>query len=531
MAISPTLPLIHINDIEEQPSLLRNLCLQIPTLPKLSESTHPILFVAEGSDYNAVAWQLNTLQNSFPQRSIRLMHPWELSTALDEAMLKGGSINPAQLIVISGDGNTTALKKVVSRYKTEAPEAPQGFLISNDVTHASDEALHHLHLLPLEAGVEEGGISSKTFTATAYLIHAMFFPNETLAQMDIISIGLATLLQTMPFHPDWVASCELLERNLHRPIVMVTTDALMPIMPEVQRKLSQSFGVPVSFFHIDAYTCEAQFLFHPTEQEGQQPLHLLFAPESLKERLIFEASIEQRFSLLQTDPAQLLPQLWINANTELNTAQPELSQTIPNLTHKAEMTMHSFMPTDLMVLAVVQRLACEITTKQHATRVGVVIPMAEEEILIGENTVRTGNCTQCGECCKNLYLRINKKTIETVEEFKEAQERHPDEYRCFEPTHSSDVGLVFKCKNLGEDDLCTDYENRPGLCRSYPTEDSATDGAKLPKDCGFAFSPLTEFNAIMQERSAQGQKLSEFAVGFLVEGQMVSQKIMKAQPE
>jgi hypothetical protein len=293
MAMNSALPQLHIDDIEEQPSVLRNLCLQIPGLPNLSIGTHTILFVAEGSDYNAVAWQLNTLQNSFPQRSIRLMHPWELSTALDEATMKGTPIHPAQLIVISGNNGSSTLKKAVSRYHNEALDTPQGLLITNDIALASDEAFQHFQPLPLQAGGEAGGISTKTFTATAYLIHALFFPDETLAQMDIIAIGMATLLQTLPFHPDWASVYEVLEHNLHRPIILVATEALMPVMPEVQRVLSRSLGVPVSTLHVDQYVQESPFLFHPTQQE-LHPLHLLFPPEALQERLQFEAKVKKQ---------------------------------------------------------------------------------------------------------------------------------------------------------------------------------------------------------------------------------------------
>jgi Fe-S-cluster containining protein len=123
----------------------------------------------------------------------------------------------------------------------------------------------------------------------------------------------------------------------------------------------------------------------------------------------------------------------------------------------------------------------------------------------GTYTLRTGQCTQCGECCKNLFLSYGKRTIQTKAEFRELQARHPDEYGFFEPIAETEFALVFRCNNLGPDNLCMDYDRRPGFCRTYPNEAGILMGAKLPKECGFAFTPLNTFASVLAQAQPAAQ--------------------------
>jgi Fe-S-cluster containining protein len=123
----------------------------------------------------------------------------------------------------------------------------------------------------------------------------------------------------------------------------------------------------------------------------------------------------------------------------------------------------------------------------------------KEVIETGQYTVRTGTCNQCGACCKNLFLTYGKQVIQTVEEFQALQALHPDEYRFFEAQYETETGLVFKCHNLGGDNLCMDYEARPVFCRSYPNETGILMGAKLPSECSFTFTPLRPFKEVLEK--------------------------------
>ncbi len=123
----------------------------------------------------------------------------------------------------------------------------------------------------------------------------------------------------------------------------------------------------------------------------------------------------------------------------------------------------------------------------------------KEVVEVGKYTIRTGTCNQCGACCKNLFLTYGKQVIQSVEEFNALQSLHPDEYQFFEPMHTTETGVVFKCNNLGEDNLCQDYEARPIFCRSYPTEAGILMGAKLPQDCSFTFTPIVPFKETLEK--------------------------------
>jgi Fe-S-cluster containining protein len=127
----------------------------------------------------------------------------------------------------------------------------------------------------------------------------------------------------------------------------------------------------------------------------------------------------------------------------------------------------------------------------------------KEEPLRGKHTLRTGHCNQCGECCKNLFLSYGRETIRTEEEFREIQARHPEDYQFFEPMYATEFALAFRCNNLGPDNLCMDYEARPGFCRTYPTEEGILLGSRLPKECGFAFAPLKAFEDVLKQTYAE----------------------------
>jgi Fe-S-cluster containining protein len=129
----------------------------------------------------------------------------------------------------------------------------------------------------------------------------------------------------------------------------------------------------------------------------------------------------------------------------------------------------------------------------------------KEVIEKGKYTVRTGTCNQCGDCCKNLFLTYGKQVIQSVEDFQALQALHPDEYQFFEAQYETETGVVFKCHNLGEDNLCMDYEARPIFCRSYPNETGILMGAKLPKDCSFTFTPLIPFEAVLEKASTSSR--------------------------
>ena len=84
------------------------------------------------------------------------------------------------------------------------------------------------------------------------------------------------------------------------------------------------------------------------------------------------------------------------------------------------------------------------------------------------NLARTGECKRCGECCE-------APTKERVDVYKRAG------YGC-KVQHLS--GCPWE-KRVDGKITCTDYDNRPKMCRDFPL--SPLDIAALP-NCGFKFA-------------------------------------------
>jgi hypothetical protein len=97
----------------------------------------------------------------------------------------------------------------------------------------------------------------------------------------------------------------------------------------------------------------------------------------------------------------------------------------------------------------------------------------------------TGACRQCGNCCKEIYLKmtpgqmksrlftnISIRWISWLFDFNLLRTDHEHHY------------LVFNCKHLTSDGKCGNYFWRPNICRNYPLVDYFEEPKLLP-GCGF----------------------------------------------
>ena len=107
-------------------------------------------------------------------------------------------------------------------------------------------------------------------------------------------------------------------------------------------------------------------------------------------------------------------------------------------------------------------------------------------------------CARCSSCCN---MASSEFTYAQLKEKAENGDRFAKEFTSiFVPYESNDIprkiypeyvelleekfeGEIqfYHCPKLGEDGLCTDYENRPSICRSFPDNPLAA----LPPKCGF----------------------------------------------
>jgi len=95
-----------------------------------------------------------------------------------------------------------------------------------------------------------------------------------------------------------------------------------------------------------------------------------------------------------------------------------------------------------------------------------------------------GSCNYCGECCRDIVIFDGKKFIRTEEDFKKLIE-NDEYYRMFEISIREPFRLFFTCTNLGADNRCQRYGDRPQLCKDYPNKDMLMKGTVLPKNCGY----------------------------------------------
>jgi Fe-S-cluster containining protein len=92
----------------------------------------------------------------------------------------------------------------------------------------------------------------------------------------------------------------------------------------------------------------------------------------------------------------------------------------------------------------------------------------------------TGECKKCGKCCNYMY----SKDTYTEKEFKIMQMIYPKYKRFYIKGKDEEGNLIFACKLVTPDGLCSDYEHRLRMCRNYPAKRINYPG-KLHEGCGY----------------------------------------------
>ena len=92
----------------------------------------------------------------------------------------------------------------------------------------------------------------------------------------------------------------------------------------------------------------------------------------------------------------------------------------------------------------------------------------------------TGECKKCGKCCNYMY----SYDTYTEKEFKIMQFLFPAYRRFYIKGKDEDGNLIFACKYVTEQGLCSVYENRLPMCKKYPARRIYAK-AKLHEGCGY----------------------------------------------
>ena len=92
----------------------------------------------------------------------------------------------------------------------------------------------------------------------------------------------------------------------------------------------------------------------------------------------------------------------------------------------------------------------------------------------------TGKCKKCGKCCNYMYSVYTY----TEKEFKIMQFLFPTYRRFYIKGKDEEGNLVFACKMVTPEGLCSDYKHRPRMCKNYPAKRVAYK-AQLHEGCGY----------------------------------------------
>lgn len=92
----------------------------------------------------------------------------------------------------------------------------------------------------------------------------------------------------------------------------------------------------------------------------------------------------------------------------------------------------------------------------------------------------TGECKKCGRCCNYMY----SYDTYTEKEFKIMQFLFPAYKRFYIKGKDDEGNLIFACKLVTKDGLCSDYEHRLPMCKNYPSK-RVFYPAKLHEGCGY----------------------------------------------
>ncbi|MCX5748895.1 MAG: YkgJ family cysteine cluster protein [Candidatus Saganbacteria bacterium] len=107
--------------------------------------------------------------------------------------------------------------------------------------------------------------------------------------------------------------------------------------------------------------------------------------------------------------------------------------------------------------------------------------------LFGSRYKLQGSCKKCGQCCREIYLKMTRQQYSSFF-FREIAVRWISWIFDFEYIRTDDeVGdLVFRCKNQLSDGRCGNYFWRPNICRNFPLVDYFEEPKLLP-GCGYTF--------------------------------------------
>lgn len=351
--------LIEALDVLAQADVLDALQKRLADLPKLPQNpSQAWIFVAEGSSYNAVQWQMTQLIQAHPRQRAILFYPWELEASLGEWQAVSGEVVPVPpyVIAVSQSGKTASLLRSIQKAKTAWGKL-DGLLITN----ASPETLElsawqGLDPFYLKAGKEEAIAATKTFTATSFTLKALACqtPDQTReldAELGSLAPEIRRVLGVLSQHPVWEKAVDLLKSDRETAIAVIGAETVMPVLNEVHLKWTETLSRPVLTYHHEGFKHGPRSILH----RKQKTWALLVYVPPVDNAPEFYA--DARFHLQHVDAlhAERLKQLWIRS-----ASTPPVPQDLRDLGNVVDLAIETTLPDDVLLLLLIQSLAVAV---------------------------------------------------------------------------------------------------------------------------------------------------------------------------
>ncbi len=126
--------------------------------------------------------------------------------------------------------------------------------------------------------------------------------------------------------------------------------------------------------------------------------------------------------------------------------------------------------------------------------------------IVGKDTLVTGSCNCCGECCRLINLRAANGWIRSRKHFNELVEKNSEYSRFVIVSQDTSGYLLFNCSWLQNDGNCRDYKQRLAICRNYPNKSMVLCGGKPLPQCGYVIKEVVPFKKYLDSEMKKTRK-------------------------
>ncbi len=128
--------------------------------------------------------------------------------------------------------------------------------------------------------------------------------------------------------------------------------------------------------------------------------------------------------------------------------------------------------------------------------------------ILGREVEIVGQCNLCGNCCHDILL-LDNHWIKSKRQFERLCKKEPKHSR-FAIMGRDEYGrLLFRYTRLQKDGLCLSYEDRPPLCKSYPSKSIYYNGGQTGPECGFRFKAVTFRDVFLRRKRLRTPRFSQ----------------------